>query len=628
MPGSDKRRAYCPECDEEYAAELDVCPEDGSELYYFRARADGEDELVGMVLDERFELERVLGEGGMGKVYLAEQLSVKRPVAVKVMREALVDEERIVKRFFREARVISGFSHPNIVKLIDFGQDDERGLLYLVMELIDGVDLSELLAHGRLSVPLAIEVGKQVCAGLSEPHADDIVHRDLKPENLFISVTTDGSLQVKILDFGIAHALQHGDERLTGTNMICGTAHYMAPEQARSASVGPPTDVYSLGVVLYEALCGRLPFDAESAMKLMVSHVQVEPPKLVDVYPGDDLPDGLSELVDSMLAKLPSDRPASVLDVRDELEAIERRCGFEPVRIESRGPVKEMFGPWLGERAGPRASASSAALIPKTGEHASTSTGDGPVIGEVPDETDSDALEYALAETMGGAVPDKLGGRDEPETATPAPVDRKTPESSPEHKESGEAQSMQREPAQGTGLETMVRQSTDHRTAWTLVGLVVAILISGAIAVVLTLDWRERPGPEEQPGPGEPEKVMVDTPPSSAPDEARAETSASGDNATETPPDEPGERDEALAESDADGPEPTPSDEADEQGGDKSEPSPPNEPKADDESASEPTAEESAEPDDGDQPPEEPEEPAEPEETTTSDDDLELFPME
>ncbi|MFP4597614.1 MAG: serine/threonine-protein kinase [Persicimonas sp.] len=344
--GTQSMVAYCAECGAEYDSSFSACPEDGAKLYHYSVDEQGDDALVGEVLDARFRIERVLGEGGMGKVYRASQLSVDRPVALKVLHGSLSSDQSFIKRFLREARVVSNFKHPNIVSLVDFGQDAERNLLYLVMELLDGQDLDGLLDRGRFHPELALEIAAQVCAALSEPHANEVVHRDLKPDNLMLTVTSDGSLQVKVLDFGIAQAVD-GDTKLTQTGMVFGTPQYMAPEQAAGAETSASTDIYALGIILYSMLVGRPPFEGETAMQIILHHMQSPVPDVREFAGLEGTPPSLAELVGDMVQKDPADRPATVLEVRDRLEAIMAEMGASRVRLDVSKPHAEMFAPWL-----------------------------------------------------------------------------------------------------------------------------------------------------------------------------------------------------------------------------------------------------------------------------------------
>jgi serine/threonine protein kinase len=344
----DDMVAYCPECGTEYDGHFNACPEDGTKLYHYRAAEKDNDPLIGIEIDGRFRIERVLGEGGMGKVYRAVQLSVDRPVALKVLHRAVGKNKEFIQRFLREARVISGFKHPNIVTLVDFGQDPHHDLLYLVMEMLDGGDLAGLLERGRLRVALAVEIALQVCAALSEPHANGVVHRDLKPENLMLVVTSDGSLQVKVLDFGIAQAVG-GDTKLTKTGMVYGTPKYMAPEQAKGAEMTGRTDIYALGIILFQMLVGQAPFDGDTAMQIALAQVQSPAPQVRDLLGPEDVPESLVHLVGDMLRKAPDQRPSSVLEVRDRLEAVQNELENARVRLDVDQAFDERFSPWILE---------------------------------------------------------------------------------------------------------------------------------------------------------------------------------------------------------------------------------------------------------------------------------------
>ncbi len=335
-----RRPLYCPACNTTYEASVEVCPNDGTRLYQLEP---GDDPLVGVVLDERFRVDELIGQGGMGAVYRGAQLSVDRQVAIKVLRAEFVDRQVALERFFREAKLISAMTHPNIVRLIEFGQDRERDLLYLVMELVEGTDLSALLGRGRLKANLAVEIAYQVLGALTEPHAAHIIHRDLKPDNLLLSARSDGTLQVKVLDFGIARALQR-NTRLTQTGMICGTPAYMAPEQSRDKPVDARTDLYALGVILYEMLAGQPPFMGQSSLQIMLKHIQEDPPALRDVLPPGALPEALEDLVYDLMAKDPARRPATARQVRDRIDHLRAELGLAPVRLDEELPPQTGAG--------------------------------------------------------------------------------------------------------------------------------------------------------------------------------------------------------------------------------------------------------------------------------------------
>lgn len=301
------------------------------------------DPLLGEVLDERFRIEGLLGQGGMGRVYEGRQLSVDRPVAIKIIRKGIADSG-IRDRFMREAQVLSGLSHRNLVRLIDFGIQDGRP--YLVMEKVGGIALDELLDHGRLRTDLALEVVKQMFSGLAAAHAAGVVHRDLKPENLHLIASPDGTLLVKILDFGIAFPTD-SDERLTKTGQVNGTPRYMAPEQARSGKVDFQADLYSVGIILYEMLAGTPPFEGESTLRIMMKHVREPVPPVVEKIPSNALPSGLRELVDDLLEKEAGARPESARSARKRVREIERRENLDQIEVGKDISIDDAKARWV-----------------------------------------------------------------------------------------------------------------------------------------------------------------------------------------------------------------------------------------------------------------------------------------
>lgn len=280
------------------------------------------DPLLGKAIDGRFRLDRLLGAGGMGKVYAATQLSVGRHVAVKVLRSDLSELPTLQQRFFREAQLIASLRHPNIVGLVDFGQDDALGSLYIVMEFVEGRTLTSLLAEGRPPLPLALSICRQVCSGLAEAHAAGIVHRDLKPDNVMLQVTAEGAVHAKLLDFGIALPQGRDETRFTAAGDVVGTPFYMSPEQATDRPVDHRADLYALGVILYEMIAGRVPFAADTPLAALFKTVNEQHKPLGEL--GDvDLPPGpVAELIDDLLAKDPAARPASAAEVGRRLEQL------------------------------------------------------------------------------------------------------------------------------------------------------------------------------------------------------------------------------------------------------------------------------------------------------------------
>lgn len=337
-------KLYCPECQSVYEEDLEACPVDGARL--FTLENEQEDPLIDAVIDSRFRIDSLLGQGGMGAVYRGVQMSVNREVAIKVLRPELLDRELALERFYRESKIISELTHPNIVRLIDFGQDRERDLLYLVMELVNGYNLGDLLEQGRMRAALGLEIVYQVCGALTEPHSRGVIHRDLKPDNLLLVPISDGTLQVKVLDFGIARALGNNTQ-LTATGMVCGTPQYMAPEQAQNMDINAATDLYALGIILYEMLCGIPPFIGQNSLQVMLQHIQHIPSPLSSRMPAGALPPEIEDLVNDMLAKTPEARPTSAREVRDRIDKIRRSYDLDPVRLNPDVSRNVMFEKYL-----------------------------------------------------------------------------------------------------------------------------------------------------------------------------------------------------------------------------------------------------------------------------------------
>jgi len=335
---------FCPECSSTFDdLELRECPNDGTLLFKTR---DQDDPLIGATVDGRFRILSKIGEGGMGTVYCAVQISVDRTVAVKVLKPELTQKKIALERFHRESRLISQLNHPNIVKLIDFGEDRELGLLYLVMEFVQGINLGDLIQRGRLRIPVAIEIIHQCAGALTEPHAMGIIHRDLKPDNIIITLMSDGTLQVKVLDFGIARALEVNTQ-LTATGMVCGTPSYMAPEQAQNEELDARADLYALGVIFYEMLSGWPPFMGTSSLQIIIKHIQEMPPPLRELLPPTAIPEFLEEFVNGMLSKNRDHRPQDALTLRKKLAVIRRDLKLELPEIGAIDDLEKVCGLWL-----------------------------------------------------------------------------------------------------------------------------------------------------------------------------------------------------------------------------------------------------------------------------------------
>ncbi|MGZ8693931.1 MAG: protein kinase domain-containing protein [Gaiellaceae bacterium] len=280
--------------------------------------------MVGELIAGRYELEELVGSGGMATVYRAHDRLLERPVALKILHEQFSSDAEALERFGREARAVAQLAHPNIVTVIDRGED--AGRPYIVFEYVGGENLKQLVAReGPLPVPTVIELGLQVARALEAAHGRGVVHRDVKPQNVLLA--DEG--RAKVTDFGIAHT--RGTEGMTLTGTIMGTSDYIPPEQARGEAAGEPGDVYSLGVVLFELLTGRLPYEADNAVAVAMRHVNDPVPSVRELRP--DVPPRLDALVRRALAKEPRDRFASMSDLVAELEA----CGRGDVAPPSDG---------------------------------------------------------------------------------------------------------------------------------------------------------------------------------------------------------------------------------------------------------------------------------------------------
>ncbi len=300
-----------------------------------------EDPLIGQVLGEQYEIEYEIGHGGFGTVYRARQLAVDRDVAVKVL-ELPVGLRRehhamLVARFRREAKATSALKHPNTVTLIDFGQD-QTGVLFLVLELLEGLDLKSLiLGESPFESQRVAHIASQICGSLSDAHARGFVHRDLKPANVFVSNFQGAQYFVKVLDFGITRMLDPGDDdevtEITMEGMRIGTPRYMAPEQLRGEHVGPSTDLYALGCIIFEMLTGRKIYEGPGTVQNAIAHISAPPPK-VELA---SLTRDETEHWNALLARLLSRRSETRLQTADEAAAL-----LKPLLQGDPGPLPDI----------------------------------------------------------------------------------------------------------------------------------------------------------------------------------------------------------------------------------------------------------------------------------------------
>src|SRR5213592_1311943 len=278
------------------------------------------DTLLNTLFDGRYRIMRKLGTGGMANVYLAEDQELGRRVAIKILDDRHASDEQFIERFRREAKNAAGLSHPNIVSIYDRGEAE--GTYYIAMEYLDGRSLKELIvSRGPAPVHVAIDYARQILAAVRFAHRHGIVHRDIKPHNVLV----DAEGRLKVTDFGIARA---GGSQMTEAGSIIGTAQYLSPEQAKGAPVDQTSDIYSVGIVLYELLTGTVPFTGETPVEIAMKHLSQTPEPPSAKRP--EVPHDLDLVVLRALAKDPADRYQSSEEMDADLARVERGASVSP----------------------------------------------------------------------------------------------------------------------------------------------------------------------------------------------------------------------------------------------------------------------------------------------------------
>jgi len=322
----------CPQCQNPYEDAHKFCPSCGFPVSKVAQQTD--DPLIGRTLPGGYVILDLVGIGGMGRVYRAEQTNLGRTVAVKIIHPHLVGEENAAARFITEARAASRLNHPNSVAVIDFGKTED-GQLYLVMEFLRGKDLARVqYEEGPLSFRRIVSILRQVLAALSEAHHLEIIHRDLKPENIILEPVRTGGDFVKVVDFGLAKMREGAGPNITSPGIVCGTPEYMSPEQGRGDPLDPRSDLYAVGVIFYQLLTGRLPFEAESPTQVVLMHITEPPPDPRAAAPERVIPSLLADVCLMALAKEPPHRfgnadefGEALADALTQIEATVPRAG-------------------------------------------------------------------------------------------------------------------------------------------------------------------------------------------------------------------------------------------------------------------------------------------------------------
>jgi len=310
---------FCPRCGSRYEHER-FCPEDGVPTDELPDSGPTKDALIGTIVDGRYRVDERIGEGGMGVVYKAMHTSLNKVIALKILRGEMAKDAELVQRFMQEAQSASSIGQENIIDISDFGRLKD-GTVYFVMEYLNGTALNGLIKRGG-SIPVgeAVNILRQIGAALNAAHSRGIVHRDLKPDNIYLIKRGETQHFVKVLDFGIAK-VGGASSKLTRTGMVFGTPHYMSPEQAAGQSVDARTDIYALGVIMYEMFTGRVPFDADTFMAVLTKHM-FEQPQPMGIPGAERHLGALEQITMRALEKKPENRYQTMHELVEDLDRV------------------------------------------------------------------------------------------------------------------------------------------------------------------------------------------------------------------------------------------------------------------------------------------------------------------
>ncbi len=377
----------CPHCGTPNDGDTRFCAHCGASTDDARP-----DPLIGRTVGGAYLLQELIGVGGMGRVYRAEQNMLGRTVAVKVIHPHLLGDDQTVARFYNEARAASRLNHPNSVSIIDFGRTED-GILYLVMEHLAGKDMAHILAEeGPLPFVRICRILRHVISALGEAHALGVVHRDLKPENIIVRRVRRGAEQIKVVDFGLAHIVGPGGTSITTPGLVCGTPDYMAPEQGKGEEVDGRGDLYAVGVVLFEMLTDRLPFEADTPTKVVFKHIHEPVPDPREVAPHRAVPDDLADICLKALQKKASARFQSADEFYEALRVVEERLEQARsaavtacVSCGAQNPAEQRFCGTCGARLTDRFTVPPSFRSNAPGKRAAASASRSPLVGRAPE---------------------------------------------------------------------------------------------------------------------------------------------------------------------------------------------------------------------------------------------------
>ena len=325
----DIDRKVCLECNRQFTGIVAACPHDGANLVPL-----ARDPMVGTCLMGKYDIIDVIGHGGMGVVYKGRQVLMDRTVAIKMLQSQHIADSMSVKRFHQEGKAASKMNHPHVITVYDFGVTPTSGQPFIVMDYLLGTDLSQIIKEeGQLGVERSLKILAQSTDALDHAHRMRVIHRDLKPSNIMLIDYEDEKDYVKVVDFGVAKLISAGGEqqRLTQMGEVCGSPVYMSPEQCQGLELDSRSDIYSMGIVIYETLTGRLPILGKTMVETMSKHITEPPPRFTEVRPDLYIPERLEAVVFKALAKDRDDRHQSMAELTRDLETAIPRAGKSQV---------------------------------------------------------------------------------------------------------------------------------------------------------------------------------------------------------------------------------------------------------------------------------------------------------